>query len=143
MEILRLRSVAVVLGALTGVAVGAQGKEPSAKEMYEAYAGYWHGVSRNLESTAERCRSGELKGLACIGPATSGIKEVKVLALDKYKCVVAPDRNGHNCTFKPEVEVRGSNETMAKSLETSLNTQKTNLFRRASGTMTIEARSDQ
>ena len=143
MEYVRLRSIGVLLGALTAVAVCAQGKEPSAKEMYEAYAGYWHDVSKNLKSTLERCGSGELKGLPCIGPATSGIMEVKVLALDKYKCVVARDRIGHNCTFKPEVEIRGSNEAMARSLEASLNSQKTNLFRRASGTMILEARSDQ
>lgn len=143
MEFVRLRSIGVLLGALTAVAVGAQGKEPSAKEIYEAYAGYWQDVSKNLKITVERCRSGELKGLPCIGPATSGMMEVKVLALDKYKCVVARDRNGYNCTFKPDVEVVGSNEAMAKTLEASLNSQKTNLFRRASGTMLIEARSDQ
>lgn len=143
MELARLRSIGVLLGALTAVAAGAQDKEPSAKEMYEAYAGHWNGVSKGLKSTSERCKSGELKGLKCIGPATSGITEVKVLALDKYKCVVARDRNGHNCTFKPEVEVLGSNEAMARSFEASLNSQKTNLFRRASGTMIIEARSDQ
>ena len=143
MEFVRLRSIGVLLGALTAVAVGAQDKEPSAKEIYEAYADYWNGVSKNLKITSERCKSGDLKGLPCIGSATSGIAEVKVVALDKYKCVVARDRNGHNCTFKPEVEVRGSNEAMAKSLEASLNSQKTNLFRRVSGTMIIEARSDQ
>lgn len=95
MEFVRLRSMGVLVGALTAVAVGAQDKEPSAKEMFEAYAGHWHEVSKNFKSTAQRCKSGELKGLQCIGPATSGITEIKVLALDKYKCVVARDRNGH------------------------------------------------
>ena len=135
----RLRSMGVLLGALIAVAAGAQDKEPSAKEMYEAYAGYWDGVSQSLK----KCKSGELKGLQCAGPATSGVTEIKVLALDKYKCVVARDRNGHNCTFKPEVEVRGSNEAMARALQGSLNGQKTNLFRRVSGTMIVEPRSDQ
>lgn len=143
MEFVRLRSMGVLVGALTAMAVGAQDKEPSAKEMYEAYAGHWHEVSKNFKSTAQRCKSGELKGLQCIGPATSGITEIKVLALDKYKCVVARDRNGHNCTFKPEVEVRGSNDAMARSLAASLNGPKTNLFRRVSGSMVIEERSDQ
>lgn len=133
----------LVVASLSSAAF-AQGKEPTAKDMYEAYAGYWHVAGENMNRLSEQCKAGQGNIVACGGPeGAGGPMAIKILALDKYGCTPAPNRNGHNCSFSAKVRVQGGNEFMAQALANSIGSRRTQLFRREGGNWIVEERSDQ
>ena len=144
MMLSRILGATFFLSVTSFASVFAQGKEPSAKDIYDAYAGYWRAVGANLKRTVEGCQSGDIKGIECfVGPASTGITEIDVRAIDKHGCKVAPSGDGYNCTFTPQVKVSGPATGSVSMFESSLNGSKTNLFRRVSGNWVVSARSDQ
>lgn len=136
--------MAALVVASMSSAVVAQGKEPSAKDMYEAYADYWDLVGERQKRLWEQCQAGQVNMVLCGGViGTGGPMVVKILSLDKYGCTPIPDRNGHNCSFSAKVRVQGGTEFMAQMLANAAGSQKTLLFRREGGTWIVEERSDQ
>lgn len=136
--------MATLVVASMSSAAFAQGKEPTAKDMYEAYAGYWYLVGEREKRLWEQCQAGQGDMFLCGGlTGKGGPMEVKILSLDKYKCTPALNRNGHNCSFSAKVRVQGGKEFMAQMLANSAGSQRTQLFRREGGNWIVEERSDQ
>lgn len=139
----RYFTAAWVVAALSS-AVFAQAQEPTAKDMYEAYADYWDLVGERQKRLWAQCQAGQVDRVACGGMVgAGGPMEVRVVSLDKYGCTPAPDRQGHNCSFSATVRVQGGNEFMAQMLANSAGSQKTLLFSREGGNWTVAPRSDQ
>lgn len=112
----------------------AQGKEPTAKDMYEAYAAYWSLVNDRNKRSWEQCQAGQGDIFTCNGlKGSGGPMWIRIISLDKYNCTPTPDRTGHNCMFSAKVRVAGGNEFMQQMVANSVGSQRTQLFRREGG----------